>query len=120
MKTTGQITDINIDFKTRKPKISILLNTNEIGIVEELKNENKLNVELKKYRKKRSLDANSYCWVLCDLIAKELSKQSTTTKEEVYRDAISQIGTFESMIVEEKAFGNFKRIWEKQGLGFLV
>lgn len=24
------------------------------------------------------------------------------------------------MIVEEKAFGNFKRIWEKQGLGFLV
>lgn len=120
MQTTGQITDINIDFKTRKPKISILLNTNEIGIVEELKNENKLNVELKKYKKKRSLDANSYCWVLCDLIAKELSKQSTTTKEEVYRDAISQIGTFESMIVGEKAFGNFKRIWEKQGLGFLV
>ena len=24
------------------------------------------------------------------------------------------------MIIEEKAFGNFKRIWERQGLGFLV
>lgn len=24
------------------------------------------------------------------------------------------------MIVEEKAFENFKRIWEKQGLGFLI
>lgn len=24
------------------------------------------------------------------------------------------------MIIEEKAFDNFKRIWERQGLGFLV
>lgn len=24
------------------------------------------------------------------------------------------------MIVEEKAFEDFKRIWEKQGLGFLI
>ena len=24
------------------------------------------------------------------------------------------------MIIEEKAFGNFKRIWERQGLGFLI
>ena len=24
------------------------------------------------------------------------------------------------MIIEEKAFENFKRIWQKQGLGFLV
>lgn len=51
MQTTGIINDISIDFNTRKPKISILLNTNEISVIEELKNENKLNVELKKYRK---------------------------------------------------------------------
>lgn len=24
------------------------------------------------------------------------------------------------MIIEEKAFDNFKRIWQKQGLGFLI
>lgn len=120
MQTTAIITDINIDFNTRKPKISLLLDTNEISIVEELKNENKLNVELKKYRKKRSLDANSYCWVICDKIAKELSKENATTKEEIYKDAILQIGTFEPMIIEEKAFENFKRIWERQGLGFLI
>lgn len=24
------------------------------------------------------------------------------------------------MIIEEKAYDNFKRIWEKQGLGFLI
>lgn len=90
-------------------------------VIEQLKNEDKLDIDIKKYRKKRSLDANAYCWVLCDKIAKEISKDGTiTTKEEIYKDAIKNIGTFEPMIVEEKAFENFKRIWEKQGLGFLI
>lgn len=121
MQSTGTITDINIDFKTKKPKISLLLDTNDINVVEELKNENKLNIELKKWYKKRSLDANSYCWVLCDKIAKELSKDGqVVTKENVYKDAILQIGSFEPFIAQEKTFDNFKRVWEKQGLGFLV
>lgn len=120
MQTTGQIVDLSMDFKTRKAKISLVLDTNELDMVEQLKNENKLNIEMKKWYKKRSLDANSYCWVICDLIAKELSKQGVTTKEEIYRDAILQVGTFEPFIVQEKTFENFKRIWEKQGLGFLV
>lgn len=120
MQTTGIITNLDIDYETRKPKISVVLDTNEISIVEQLKNENKLNIEMKKWYKKRSLDANSYCWVICDLIAKELSKNGITTKEEIYRDAILQVGTFEPFIVQEKTFENFKRIWEKQGLGFLV
>lgn len=121
MQTTGIIEDISIDYKTRKSKISLLLDTKEIEVVEQLKNENKLNVELKKYRKKRSSDANAYCWILCDKIAKELSKDGTIlTKEKIYQDGILQIGTFEPMIIEEKTFENFKRIWERQGLGFLV
>lgn len=90
-------------------------------VIEQLKNEDKLDIDIKKYRKKRSLDANAYCWVLCDKIAKELSKDGIiTTKEKIYTEAIKDIGTFEPMIVEEKAFENFKRIWEKQGLGFLI
>lgn len=90
-------------------------------VIEQLKNEDKLDIDIKKYRKKRSLDANAHCWVLCDTIAKELSKDGIiTTKENIYKEAIKDIGTFEPMIVEEKAFENFKRIWEKQGLGFLI
>jgi len=77
--------------------------------------------EVKDYKPKRSLNANSYCWVLCDNIAKELSKDGTiTTKEVVYQDSILQIGTFEPMIWEEKNFEKCKEIWQKQGLGFLV
>ena len=77
--------------------------------------------ELKEYKQRRSNDANAYCWILCDKIGKELTKeQQVITKEMVYKDAITQIGTFEPMIIEEKAFENFKRIWSKQGLGFIV
>lgn len=121
METTGFITDIGIDYKTHKSKISLLLDTKDMEIVEQLKNENKLNVVLKKWRKKRSLDSNAYCWVLCDKIAKKISVPgAVVTKEQVYKDAILHIGTFETMIVEEKAFDNWKRVWNNQGLGFLV
>lgn len=121
MQTTGIILKTDTDINTRKLKISLLVDTNNKDIVEQLKNENKLTIELKKWRQKRSLDANSYCWVLCDKIAKELCKDGTiVTKEDVYKDAILQIGIFEPFIVQEKTYMNFKRIWEKQGLGFLV
>lgn len=121
MISTGVITDLSLDIATKKAKISLVLDTNDIDVVEQLKRENKLNVELKKYRQKRSLDANAYCWILCDSIAKELSKDGTIiTKEQVYQDSILQIGTFEPMIWEEKNFERCKEIWQGQGLGFLV
>lgn len=113
LKRDFESNEYEISFRTR--------DTNIINEYEKLKNEQQISVEAKKYRRKRSLDANAYCWVLCDKIAKELSKDGTiVTKEKVYQDAILQIGTFEPMIAEEKSFNNFKRIWEKQGLGFLV
>ena len=120
MQSTATIKNMSIDYETNKPQITLLLDERKsILSLQEIK-EDKLSVEIKKWRKKRSLDANAYCWVLCDSISKELSKNGITTKEEVYKDAILQIGTFEPFIVQEKTYENFKRIWEKQGLGFLV
>ena len=115
MQTIGTLENIVIDYKTKQPKITLNCDKNCLETIESLK-DSKLSIEIKKYRKKRSLDANAYCWVLCDKIAKTIG----TTKEEIYKDAISNVGTFEPMIVEERAYENFKRIWEKQGLGFLI
>lgn len=121
METTGMIVDTSIDFDTLKPKISLLLDTKDKDTINKLKSENKLNIELKKWYPKRSLDANSYCWVLCEKIAQEMSKDKIViTKEEIYKDAIQNVGVFIPFIVEEKAFEEFKRIWEKQGLGYQV
>lgn len=115
MQTTAIITDINIDFNTRKPKISLLLDTNEISIVEELKNENKLNVELKKYKKKRSLDANAYMWVLVSKIQEKLN----IPKEDIYRDAIKNIGVYEVIPVKDEAVERFIEAWKHNGLGWV-
>ena len=120
MQTTGILNDISIDYVSEKTKVSLTLDTHDIQNIAELK-DTKLNVEIKKWFAKRSLDANAYCWVLCDKIAKKISNDGVSfTKEDVYKDAIYQVGTFQPMIVEEKAFEDFKRIWEKQGLGFLL
>ena len=115
MKTTAIITDINIDFNTRKPKISLLLDTNEISVVEELKNENKLNVELKKYKKKRSLDANAYMWVLVSKIQEKLN----IPKEDIYRNAIKNIGVYEVIPVKDEAVERFIEAWKHNGLGWV-
>lgn len=115
MQTTAIITDINIDFNTRKPKISLLLDTNEISVVEELKNENKLNVELKKYKKKRSLDANAYMWVLVSKIQEKLN----ISKEDIYRDAIKNIGVYEVIPVKDEAVERFVEAWKHNGLGWV-
>ena len=115
MQTTAIITDINIDFNTRKPKISLLLDTNEISVVEELKNENKLNVELKKHKKKRSLDANAYMWVLVSKIQEKLN----IPKEDIYRDAIKNIGVYEVIPVKDEAVERFIEAWKHNGLGWV-
>lgn len=42
-------------------------------------------------KKKRSLDANAYCWVLCQRIAEALQ----TSKDEVYERMIQRYSTFD-------------------------
>ena len=121
METTGQIVDLAIDYDTLKTKISLLIDSKDKDTINQLKNEEKLNIDLKKYRQKRSLDANGYCWILCEKIAQEMSKDGTiVSKEDIYKDAVRNFGTFIPFIVEEKAFKQFKNIWEKQGLGYQV
>lgn len=121
METTGQIVDLAIDFNTLKTKISLIIDSKDKDTINQLKNEEKLNIDIKKYRQKRSLDANGYCWVLCEKIAQEMSKDGTlVSKDEIYKDAVRNFGTFIPFIVEEKAFEQFKNIWEKQGLGYQV
>lgn len=115
MQTTAIITDISIDFKTRKPKISLLLDTNETNTIEELKNENKLNVDLKKHREKRSLDANAYLWVLIQKIAESLN----ITKLEIYRDAIKNVGVYEVIPIKNEAVERFIEGWQHNGLGWV-
>lgn len=74
-------------------------------------------LELKPERKKRSLTANAYCWVLLDKLAEKLKN----TPEEIYKIAISHVGVFEEIKVNSAEAGKrFKRIWHQNGLGWLT
>ena len=48
-------------------------------------------ISLKKWRERRSLDANGYCWKLCSLIA----EKTDSSKDEVYEDFIMKYGFIE-------------------------
>ena len=111
LDTTGAITDIGIDYKTNKTKISLLLDTKALDIVEELKNENKLDVELKKYRKKRSLDANSYFWKLLQ----ELCELAEIDSVEEYKRRIKELGIFRRFKIEKDNIKTFEKMWTSQG-----
>ena len=77
-------------------------------------------VEIKKKSKQRSLNANSYCWVLCQKIAKELSKNGYTSKEDVYRKAIKDCSHFSYVPVREDAIERYIQIWQAHGIGWIA
>ena len=68
-------------------------------------------------KKPRSLDANAYCWVLIGKLAEALR----LPKEEVYRNAIKDIGgNYDVVCVQEKALDALKRGWTHNGLGWQI
>lgn len=71
--------------------------------------------EITEYKKKRSLDANSYCWVLCKKIADKLR----ITKEEVYIKVIHEVGKFEILPIKDEAVDTFIKAWTSKGIGWL-
>jgi len=77
--------------------------------------QNDIDVEIKKYRQKRSLDANAYAWVLIGKIAYEQG----LTKREVYRHAIREIGgNSDTVCVRNAGVEQLCKGWEKNGEGW--
>ena len=105
MQYTGTITNISLDYKSKKPIISLLLNC-EAGI-DELRNK-KLSIELKQFRNKRSLDANSYMWVLLQQLADKLE----TTKDELYLIMLGKYGVFTHTVVKPNVVERVKEEWK--------
>ena len=82
------------------------------------KHQNKLyNLEVKEFRKKRSLDANAYAWVLINKLAEAMRLEP----EEVYLLNIPKVGNnFTPMCVREQDVERFKKSWQSNGLGWPV
>lgn len=87
----------------------------------ELKENTKYKIEIKRPSKKRSLDANGYCWLLCQKIAENVSRDGTyISKDDVYRRAIQNSGEFVDMAVTNAAVDKTIKAWQSNGLGWLT
>ena len=70
---------------------------------------------VKRFRQKRSLDANALAWVLIDKIAQRMRM----TKVDVYRDHIRHIGgVSETVCVKDRAVDKLTEAWSKNGIGW--
>mgnify|MGYP002520561771 CR=1 FL=1 len=70
---------------------------------------------IKEKKKKRSLDANSYFWLLCD----KLAEKTRIPKTEIYRSYIKEIGgVSDTVCVLDKAVDKLCDNWERNGLGW--
>lgn len=117
MKITGKIVGATIDFKTGKPTISFEVNEkNDFKqMVDDLKECEKLSIEVKPFRQRRSLDANAYCWVLIDKLAERLGE----SKEAIYRQYITNIGgNSEIVCVLNQAVERLCEGWRRNGIGW--
>lgn len=117
MRVTGRIVGANIDFRTNKPQLT--LEVNELNdfkqLVDDMNGCEKLSIEIKPFRKRRSLDANAYAWVLMDRLAEKLKE----SKENIYREYIRNIGGNNEMVcIKNDAVERLREAWHRNGLGW--
>ena len=114
---TGKITGVTIDYVTGQPLVTFQMNERQsaLDMVDALKGLDTLSLKVGKFKKKRSLDANAYCWTLIGKIA----EQTNVPKDEVYREAIRGIGgNYEIVCVKEEAADSLRSGWERNGIGW--
>lgn len=86
----GRVFEI-LELKNNTFRISVdVSGTEDLNNVVKLKDNKSLcNIDIKKHREKRSLNANAYCWVLIEKIAEKMK----LSKEDIYRRMLADYGT---------------------------
>ena len=114
---TGKIVGVSFDYLSGKPIVSFELNegSQARSMVDELRQQEKLAIKVGRFKQKRSLDANAYCWTLIGKIA----EKTGVPKQEVYREAIRGIGgNYDVVCIKEEAADSLRSAWERNGIGW--
>lgn len=86
-------------------------------IFDELKTAERLSIKIGKFKKKRSLDANAFCWLMISKLAEKLN----IPKTDIYRSAIKEIGgNSDTVCVQDKAVESLCDGWNHNGLGWIT
>lgn len=79
-------------------------------------NDKQYKLEIKEKKKKRSLDANGYCWALLNKLSDKLKIPAI----ELYQEFIRKVGSYEVICINSQAMGKFLEVWQSNGYGWLV
>lgn len=89
MEWTGKLQNVSRDWQSGQLHITFTVNEpSAVNEIESIKDCEKLSLSAKKFRRKRSQDANKYCWKLCDEIAKAVD----SSRDEIYEEMIQKYG----------------------------
>lgn len=109
----GKLLDLSLTLDGDQ-RLTIQLDGDFRQAYDELKDA-EIDLTVAKHRERRSLDANAYAWVLIDRIA----EKKRIPKEEVYRNAIREIGGVSDMVcVQDRAVKRLREQWDRKGIGW--
>lgn len=77
-----------------------------------------LDVTIREHREKRSVRANALCWEICAQIGRSITPP--IPKEEVYRQAIRDVGVFIQVCIRKGDYEGFDRLWRGRGTGWFT
>ena len=109
----GQLKNLTVN-QDGSQNITVTVHSDFRETFDEL-HEKDVDIEIKKYSKRRSMDSNNLAWALIDKIAEHEKK----TKTEVYRNAIRDIGGVSDIVCcKNIAVENLVTKWQRKGLGW--
>lgn len=104
----GKIHNFTKDIFTRKQILSLEVEGDCSELIEKLKDE-RISIEIKKYRKKRSLDANGLLWACIGDIAKAINAD----KWDVYLTMLKRYGVYTYGVFKESKIEQVKKMWRE-------
>lgn len=90
METVGKLINVTKDIWSGKVNITFQIDQYSVDEINQLGTMDQLDIIAKQHKKKRSLDANAYAWVLMTKMANHNDIKSS--KEEVYEDMLNKYG----------------------------
>lgn len=114
MEFVGKIAGVSKDLKTGKHMLTLESETMSLQELDSIINE-QLTCRITRYKKRRSLDANAYCWVLLDKLAENLR----IPKFDLYKGYIRNIGGNSTTVcVLNEAVNDLVQGWCNNGTGW--
>lgn len=111
----ARLHDISVSFDG-KTLLTIETQENCRGLWDALNGQD-VEVTIKRFRQRRSLDVNAYAWVLIDKLAEKMS----LPKVNVYRRSIREVGGNSQVVcVQNNAVESLRHGWSRNWLGWIT